>query len=526
MDIENSKEENLGKDQERSLKLQESQDFHDNKMFENSPCCIHQIQKQIVFWVEIIKKYNEDPDVIIILHQMNEILQKSNQTSSQKQFNFTTKQSNFDDQSLNHSFKQDMFQKMNENIILLQEEIKNQACSSPKTIEHGKYFNESCSEIIQQFNKIYVVKNDQIDKEFDQSKSKFSGSNYEEPHQNTLSEIDKQSYQFDFKKKKKIFSFKNKQHIHLNEFKKSLTDIKTVVEQRFQREISIFKDDILSEHSKFSNSYSELQEQVNIYKEMIHEFQFKIENLEKIIQTQSQEIENKKSSFKNYELYIQQLARFFQNDENYIENIEDAKKKIMDNIQNQKQQVQSLSEQLQMIEKNNKIMLQLHENENQLNKNQFETEKKLLEYQIINLKNSQNEKERNYQQLVQELEQLRYSDQIQLNQELIKIGEIQMKQQQQLIQIAVKVLQQFINSTAFELNVAQNLQEQQNKIKQSEKEVLIYINDQKCSQKSIIEHFNDIQENIQKIVQILCSIYKKVIEWIINQRRELEIEQC
>ncbi|CAD8060298.1 unnamed protein product [Paramecium sonneborni] len=508
MDIENYKEDYIRKnnfDQHTPIKSKESQDQQYNKMIQNSPCCMRQIQELIVFWVEIMKKYNQDPDVIMILHQMNEILQTSNQTSSQKLFNFTPKQSNIDDQSFNNSFKQDMFQKMNENIIQVQEEINNQACLSPKTIEHGKI--------------------DEIQKELDQNKSKFSGSNNEEIPLNTQSEYIKQSYQFDDQKKKRVLSFKKNQNIQLEEFKKGLTDIKTVVEQRLQREISIFKEDLLSEHSKFSNSYSELQEQINTQQDKILKFQLQIENYKKIIQDQSEELE-RRQSYQNSEQFIQQLVRFFLNDENEIQNIEDAKTIIMENIMSQKQEVLRLSKQLLMIEQNNKIMLQHHMNENQSLKNKFGAERNLFEVSIINLKNSLDQKERTYQELVQELEQIRLSDQVALNEELVEIGHIQMQQQSQLVYLALKLLQQYINASSFELNVAQILQQQLNQLKLSEDAVKSQIKDSKGLQEDNLQYFKDFNERIKEIVQLLCNIYKKVIEWIINQRRKLEEELC
>ncbi|CAD8147150.1 unnamed protein product [Paramecium pentaurelia] len=527
MDIEISKDDFFKPDNvdlHTPIKSKESQDLNQTKLNQNSSCQMHQIQEFIQMWMEMIKKYNDDPDVILMIHQMNEVLQTSDQTSSQKQINFTPKQQNNDENSINSSFKQDMqFQKMNNNIIQLQEEIKNQVCQSPKTIEHGKYFNETCSEIIQQINKTENFdkskNDDEFGKEFDQCKSKCSGSYQEELPLNS------QSLKFDDMKKNRILSFRKQQHVQIEEFKKSLTEMKSVVGTRLQREITIFKEDVLSEHSKFSKSYSELQEQINTYQEMVCQFTQKIQKLEQIIQDQKQQIEAQQSN-SNSEQFIFQLTGFFQNDKTEINNIEDAKTKIMEHIMTQSQQVQGLTKQLQMTQQNNQIMIQRLENDNQLNKNKFGTEKKMLEFQIITLNNTIQQYEINYQQLNQELEQLKLSDQISTNQELIKIGYIQMKQQQQLIYITTKVLQQFINSTIFQLNVVEIIQEQLNQLKLNEEEILKQITNLKGSQESTIEYFNNNKETIQHIIQILCTEYTQVINKIINQRIEFGKQLC
>ncbi|CAK82110.1 unnamed protein product (macronuclear) [Paramecium tetraurelia] len=525
MDIEISKEDILKPDNvelRTPIKSKQQQLVNQTKKNQTSPYQMHQIQEFILMWMEQIKKYNDDPDVILMMHQMNEVLQTSDQASSQKQFNYTPKQQNNDESSFNSNFKQDMLQKMNDRVMWVSEEIQNQVCQSPKTVEHGKYFNETCSEITQQVNKKeleFQNKNDdEFCKEFDQCKSKFSGSPL-----NLQSH--KKSGKFDDANINQVLSFRKKQQKQIKEFKNSLTEMKKVVGYELQKEITIFKEDFLSEHSKFSKSYSELQDQVNTYQEMFSQSTLKIQKLEQIIQDLKQQLEAQQSD-SNSEQFIFQLAGFIQSDKIENNNIEDAKTKIMEYIMTQSQQVQGLTKQLQMTQQNNQIMIQRLENDNQLNKNRLGTEKQMLEFQIMTLNNTIQQQDRNYQQLNQELEQLRLCDQMATNQELVKKGYIQMKQQQQLIYIAATILQQFINSTVFQLNVAETLQEQIKQLKLNEEEVLKQITTQKEFQETTMDYFNNNQETIQHVIQILCTEYTKVINNIINQRIELQKQLC
>ncbi|CAD8141161.1 unnamed protein product [Paramecium octaurelia] len=524
MDIEISKEDLLkpgNVELNTPIKSQQQQKLNQTKKNQTSPYQMHQIQEFILMWVEQLKKYNDDPDLILMMHQMNDVLHSSDQTSSQKQFNYTPKQQYNDENSVYSNYKQDILQIMNDRVMCVSEEIQNQVCQSPKTVEHGKYFNETCSEITQQVNKKereFKNKNDdEFCKEFDQYNSKFSGS--------PLNSISlKKSRKFDDVNINHILSFRKNQQEQIKQ-KNSLTEMKKVVGQKLQREIPLFKEDVLSEDSKLSKSYSELQDQVNNYQEMCCKSTLKIKKLEQIIQDQKQQLEAQQSE-SNSEQFILQLVGFFQGDKIEIDNIEDAKTKIMEYVMTQQQQVQGLTKQLQMTQQNNQIMIQRLENDNQLSKNRLGTEKKMLEFQIMTLNNAIQQQERNYQQLNQELEQLRLSDQIATNQQLVKIGYNQMKQQQHLIYIAATILQQYINSTVFQLNVAGTLQEYIVQLRLNEEEVLKQITNQKEFQETTMDCFNNSQETIQHVIQILCTEYTKVINNIINQRIELQKQLC
>ncbi|CAK56339.1 unnamed protein product (macronuclear) [Paramecium tetraurelia] len=408
-----------------------------------------------------------------------------------------------------------LFTELNNLIVQVQEKIQNLSQQSPGANDLSQCYG-TYSEIKQQIyeiERVYRTKDDelsqlniQLEKEFNSCKNQKYLDLTTNIQVNQSFDISKRYQQLQEIKKTKLQKFKNKYHEKYRLLKSDLDELKSTVKQFLSK-----------------NSFTLDNEQC--YLEFSKMFNAKFKEEISFGENSNQDIENQKSESPKLkdnqciDSFILTLMKEFDINEGDVENI---RVQILQCVINQKELILQQKNQLETIQTNQN--LSANQQINKLKKIKDELENELIQ---LNLQKEQQQKvldqsNRGIQELKQKLERIENMDYTLLNSRLLQQEQIQMKQQQKLISIASIIFQQLIESVSYKSQIKIMLQEYFQHLNTYFDKANEIINKQNWKQDDDpLKYFNYHQQTVQKMMDIICAEYSKMIRVIQQQRQDL-----
>ncbi|CAD8150378.1 unnamed protein product [Paramecium pentaurelia] len=432
----------------------------------------------------------------------NENSAKQNEDEFQVNINFTPKKNEC------------LFTELNNLIVQAQERIQNLSQLSPNTNDISQC-NGTYSEIKQQIfeiEKVYKSKDDelsllnlQLDKEFNSCQNQ---KYLDLPTNNQINqsfEIYKRYHQIQEIKKNKLQKFKKRYHEKYNLLKSDLNQLKSIVIQLFQKnQFTLENEQCFLEFAKMCYTKSKQIEY--------------IDNSNQELQSQQQESLKQRNSqyLDSFILTLMKQLNINQGD------IEKIKLQIIQCIINQKDLIQQYQIQLETIQTNQN--LSTNQQINKLKKINDE-----LENELIQLKQHKEQQQKVLDQNKKEIQELNYTleqiekmDLNQQNSKLLQYEQISMKHQQKLISITSIIFQQLIESVSYKSQIKKNLQENFQHLNTYFNKANENINKQIWKQdEDPIKYLYYHLQTVQKMMDIICAEYSKMIREIQQQRQEL-----